>query len=153
MKQWARDQIMKGMQELVAEMDFMKTSEEFNGEKGGIWTHGEGDWIFKGLPPFNHNLEYGEILLSENGDTDPKHKGMKVKEMYLCGIHREIYSWLEERGWYPKWYDAGTLFFWKNTSEHEVDTLKEIQNHPDGDENDISGEILKRLNKKFQSEK
>ena len=24
---------MKGMQELVAEMDFMKTSEEFNGEK------------------------------------------------------------------------------------------------------------------------
>jgi hypothetical protein len=152
MKQWTREQIMKGMQELVTEIDFMKTSEEFNGEKGGIWTSGESDWIFKGIPPFNHNLEYGEILLSENGDTDPKHKGMKVKEMYLCGIHREIYSWLEERGWYPKWYDAGTLFFWKNTGEHETDTLRDIRNHPKGDEDDISGEILKRLNEKFPSE-
>ena len=151
METWTREQIMKGLQELVTEMNFMKKSEEFNGEKGGIWTSGESDWIFKGLPPFNHNLEYGEILLSENGDMNLKHKGMKVKEMYLCGIHREIYSWLEERGWYPKWYDAGTLFFWKNTSKH-VDTLKEICNHPDGDENDISEEILKRLNEKFQSE-
>ena len=35
MKQWTREQIMKGMQELVTEIDFMKTSEEFNGEKGG----------------------------------------------------------------------------------------------------------------------
>jgi len=151
MKQWTREQIMKGLQELVTEIDFMKTSEEFNGEKGGIWTSGESVWIFKGLPPFNHNLEYGGILLSDNGDTDPNHKGMKVKDMYLCGIHREIYSWLEERGWYPKWLDAGTLFFWKNKSEREVDTLKDIRNHPDGDENDISGEILKILNEKFQS--
>lgn len=56
----------------------------------------------KGFPPFNHNPEYGEILLLENGDTDPNHKGMKVKDVYLCGIHREIYSWLEERGCYLK---------------------------------------------------
>ena len=84
MEQWTREQIMKGLQELVTEMDFIKTSEEFNGEKGGIWTIGAGSgWIFKGLPPFNHSLEYGEILLSENGDTDPNHKGMKVKELYL----------------------------------------------------------------------
>ena len=153
MKQWSRAQIMKGLQELVPEITFMKKSEDFDGKKGGIWTSGEDDCIYKGIPPFNHNLEYGEILLSDNGDTDPKHKGMKVKEMYLCGIHREIYSWLEERGWYPKWYDAGTLFFWKNSGKHETDTLKDIQNHPDGDENDISGEILKRLNERFQSKK
>ena len=151
MKQWDREQVMKGLQKLVPEIDFMKTSEEFNGKKGGIWTSGESDWLFRGLPPFNYNLEYGEILLSDNGDTNPNHKEMKVKEMYLCGIHREIYSWLEERGWYPKWYDAGTLFFWKNTGKHEVDTLKEIRNHPDGDVDDISGEILKRLNKKFEN--
>jgi len=151
LKQWDREQVMKGLQKLVPEIDFMKTSEEFNGKKGGIWTSGESDWLFRGLPPFNYNLEYGEILLSDNGDTNPNHKEMKVKEMYLCGIHREIYSWLEERGWYPKWYDAGTLFFWKNTGKHEVDTLKEIRNHPDGDVDDISGEILKRLNKKFEN--
>ena len=38
---------------------------------------------------------------------------------------------------------------WK-INEHEVDTAKVIQNHPDGDPDDISGEILKRLNRKFQ---
>jgi len=27
--------------------------------------------------------------------------------------------------------------------------IKEIQNHPDGDPDDISGEILKRLNRKM----
>ena len=87
---------MKGLMELVSEITHLKTSEEFGLKKGGIWTTGaENGWIFKGLPPFNYNLEYGEILVSEGiGDTDPKHKGMKVKEMYLCGIHREIYSWL-----------------------------------------------------------
>ena len=150
MKQWSREQIMEGLQKLVTEIDFIKKSEDMGREKGGIFTTGEETWIFKGLPPFNHNLEYGEILLSENGDTDPKHQTMKVKEMYIYGIHREIYSWLEERGWYPKWYDGGTLLFWKNTGEHEADMLKDIRNHPKGDEDDISGEILKRLNEKFK---
>ena len=145
---------MTGLKKLVPEINFMKTSEEFHGKKGGIWTIGAGSgWIFQGVLPFNYNLEYGEILLSENGDTDPNHQFMKVKDLYLCGVHREIYSWLEERGWYPKWYDAGTLFFWKNSGKHEVDALKEIQNHPIGDEDDISAEILKSLNKKFQSGK
>ena len=152
MKQWTREQIMKGLMELVSEITHLKTSEEFGLKKGGIWTTGaENGWIFKGLPPFNYNLEYGEILVSEGiGDTDPKHKGMKVKELYLCGIHREIYSGLEERGWYPKWYDGGTLFFWKNTGKHETDSLKDIQNHPEGDRNDVSGEVLRRLNERIR---
>ena len=152
MNPWTRDQIMKGLKELVTDIDHLKTSEEFNGKKGGIWTIGASSgWIFKGLPPFNHGLEYGEILVSEGiGDTDPKHKEMKVKELYLCGIHREIYSWLEERGWYPKWHDAGTLLFWKNAGKHETDSLKDIQNHPEGDRNDVSGEVLKRLNERIR---
>ncbi len=55
MKQWTREQIMKGLQELVTEIDFIKTSEEFNGEKGGILTIGEEScWLSKGLPPFTH---------------------------------------------------------------------------------------------------
>ena len=33
--------------------------------------------------------------------------------------------------------------------EQKVDMIKEIQNHPDGDPDDISGEILKRLNRKM----
>ena len=33
MKQWTRDQIMKGLKELVTDIDYLKTSEEFNGKK------------------------------------------------------------------------------------------------------------------------
>jgi len=141
---------MKGLYELVPEIDFMSTTEEFNDKEGGIWTSGESVLFYKGLPPFNATLEYGDILLSENGDTDPKHKGMKVKEMYLCGIHRDIFIWLEERGWYPEWYDAGTLLLWKNEGEHKTDSLKIIQSNPYGRDDDISGEVLKRLNEQLR---
>ena len=112
MKQWSREQIMKGLQELISDIDFMKTSEEFNNEKGGIWTSGERDWLFKGLPPFDYSVEYADCPRSYIGDFITKHRELKVKGMYVNGIHREIYSWLEERGWYGKWYDGGTLFFW-----------------------------------------
>ena len=154
MKQWSREQIMKGLQELVTEMNFMKTSEEFDGKKGGIWTIGASSgWIFKGLPPFNHGLEYGEILLSDNGDTDPNHKGMKVKDLYLCGIHREIYSWLEERGWYPEWHDRVTLYFWKHTEDSDeeiVELLEDYQIYLDTHQIDgIESQILKKLNEQF----
>ena len=91
MKQWNQDQIFKGLQKLVTEINYLEKLDD-----GSIWTSGEDACIFKGLPPFNHNLEYGEILLTDNGDTNPNHKGMKVKEMYFYGIHREIFSWLEE---------------------------------------------------------
>ena len=150
MKIWNREQIMKGLYELVPEIDFMSTTEEFNDKEGGIWTSGESVLFYKGLPPFNATLEYGDILLSENGDTDPKHKGMKVKEMYLCGIHRDIFIWLEERGWYPEWYDAGTLLLWKNEGEHKTDSLKIIQSNPYGRDDDISCEVLKRLNEQLR---
>ena len=117
MKQWSREQIMTGLQELVPGIDFLKTSEEYGGKHGGIWTNGENGWLFKGLPPFDCNVEYGECPRSYIGKTVTKHKELKVKTMYVCGIHREIYSWLEERGWYPKWIDGGTLFFWRESIE------------------------------------
>jgi hypothetical protein len=149
MKQWSREQIMKGLKELVPEMDCPQITEGVDGEGGGLATNGESDWIFKGLPPFNHNLEYGEILLSDNGDTDPNHKGMKVKEMYVYGIHQEIYSWLEERGWYPEWYDPGTLFFWKCTEDWKetmLERLEDFQMYHDLRKNDgIEVELIKKL--------
>ena len=148
MRQWSQDQIMKGLQELVPEINHLKKCDD-----GSIWTSGEDACIFKGLPAFDYNTEYGEILLSDNGDTDPKHVGMKVKEMYLCGIHREIYSWLEERGWHPEWYDAGTLFFWRNSDDHESDILEDVSNHPDGYEDSIAAEILQSLRAKFSGGK
>ena len=154
MKQWNREQIMDGLKKLVTEIDFLEKSEDTGREKGGIYTTGEDACIFKGLPPFNHNLEYGEILLSDNGDINPKHKGMKVKEMYIYGIHREIYSWLEERGWYPEWKDPVTLFFWKHTEDSDEEIIENLENYQiylDTHEIDgIEGEILQRLKEKYE---
>ncbi len=125
MKQWSRTQIMKGLQKMVPEINQLKTSEEFGLKKGGIWTIGEeSGWLFKEFIPFKIEFALDETLFSDYGYTDPKYKGVKTKAMYPHGIHREIYSWLEERGWYPKWYDAGTLFFWKNTRQSDSKILK-----------------------------
>ena len=114
MELWSRDQVMKGLQELIPEITFLKKSEEYNGIEGGIWTSGEYDWLYNGMPPFDHSVEYGDFPRSWAGDK--KHGEMKVKTLYVNGIHRKIFSWLEERGWYPEWYDSGTLFFWKKSN-------------------------------------
>ena len=106
-KQWNQDQVFNGMKKLVPEIKYLKKIDD-----GSIWTSGEDSCIFKGLPPFDHNVEYGELPLSDAGYTDTKYKNLKVKTMYVDGIHVEIHNWLKERGWYPKWLDAGTLFFW-----------------------------------------
>ena len=153
MKQWSRAEIMKGLRELVTEINYLEEAEDIDGKSGGLSTTSEDACIYKGIPPFNHDLEYGEILLSDNGDTNPNHKGMKVKEMYIYGIHREIYSWLEERGWYPEWYDRVTLFFWKRTEDSDDEIIENLENYQiylDTHEIDgIEGEILKKLKEKF----
>ena len=153
MKQWSREEIMKGLQELVTEINHLDEAEDIDGKSGGIWTS-EDACIYKGIPPFNHDLKYGELPLSYSGYPYSKLEGMKVKEMYIYGIHREIYSWLEERGWYPEWYDRVTLFFWKHTEDSDDEIIENFENyqiHLDTHEIDgIEGEILEKLNKKFE---
>ena len=153
MNQWNRDEIMKGLRELVTEISYLEKIDDVDGKSGGIITTSEDACIYKGIPPFNHDLEYGELLLSDNGDTNPNHKGMLVKEMYIYGIHREIYSWLEERGWYPEWYDRVTLYFWKHTEDSDEEIVENLENYQiylDTHEIDgIEGEMLKKLNKQF----
>ena len=154
MKQWSRDKIMKGIRELVTEITFLEKADDVDGRSGGIWTSGEDACIYKELPPFNHNLEYGEMLLSEAVHWKPDHSGMKVKEMYIYGIHREIYSWLEERGWYPEWHDRVTLLFWKRTEDSDEEIIENFENYQiylDTHEIDgIEGEILEKLRERFE---
>ena len=153
MEQWSQDQIMKGLRELVTEIDYLEKADDIDGKSGGIITTTEDACIFKDIPPFNHDLEYGEMLVSEGTRIIPDHSGMKVKEMYIYGIHREIYSWLEERGWYHEWYDSQALFFWKHTEDSDKEINKNLENYQiylDTHEIDgIEGEILKKLNKQF----
>ena len=157
MIQWSRDELMNGLRELVTEIEHLEKIDDIDGKSGGIVTTTEDACIFKGIPPFNHDLEYGELLLSDAGYTDPKHRFMKVKEMYTYGIHHEIYSWLEERGWYPEWHDRVTLYFWKHTEDSDdeiVELLEDYQIYHDTHEIDgIEGQILKKLNEQFGEEK
>ncbi len=157
MEQWSRDEIMKGLRELVTEIEHLEKIDDVDGKSGGIITTTEDACIFKEIPPFNHDLEYGEMLVSEGTRIIPDYSGMKVKEMYIYGIHREIYSWLEERGWYPEWHDRVTLYFWKHTEDSDeeiVELLEDYQIYLDTHQIDgIESQILKKLNEQFGGEK
>jgi len=153
MKQYSRDEIMKGLRELVTEIEHLEKIDDVDGKSGGIITTTEDACIFEDIPPFNHDLEYGEMLVSEGTRIIPDYSGMKVKEMYIYGIHREIYSWLEERGWYPEWHDRVTLYFWKHTEDSDeeiVELLEDYQIYLDTHQIDgIESQILKKLNEQF----
>ena len=153
MKQWSRDEMMKGLRELVTEITFLEKADDVDGKSGGIYTTSEDACIYKDIPPFNHDLEYGEMLVSEGTRIIPDYSGMKVKEMYIYGIHREIYSWLEERGWYPEWQDRVTLLFWKRTEDSDEDIIENLETYQiylDTHEIDgIEGQILKKLQEQF----
>lgn len=70
-----------------------RTTEEFNGSKGGIWTSGENDDVtWGGFPLFDY---YGS--------------GKK----YTLGVNNLLHNFLEKRGWYGEWNDPGTMMLWK----------------------------------------
>jgi hypothetical protein len=72
---------------------FLRTTEEFNGSNGGIWTSGEDGLEAKdGFPLFNYYAQ---------------------GNLYELGVHTEIYEFLEKHGWYAEWYDAGTIMLWQ----------------------------------------
>jgi len=91
-----REEMMDILRKAYPKM-FLKTTEEFNGSKGGIWSSGEDGLTAKdGFRLFNHHVEdYKEIR-------------------YVFGVHNEIGNLLEENGWYAEWYDGGTIMFWEN---------------------------------------
>ena len=90
-----RDELMNILEAKYPKM-FMRTTEEFNGSQGGIWSSGEdGLPAEDGMPLFEYYAE------------DPKEK------RYILGVHKEIYNLLEEHGWFAEWNDPGTIMFWK----------------------------------------
>jgi len=87
-----RNQVTKLLEKKYPNM-FLRTTEDFNGVKGGIWTSGEdGPQAKNGYSIFNY--------YSEN------------YAMYTLGVHLEIAELLEEMGWYAEFYDAGTVMLW-----------------------------------------
>lgn len=81
---------------------FMKTTEEFNGSKGGLWFCGECEDIVDsiGLPMFEYYA------------YDMNIDGINPYRDYVFGVHPAINDFVEERGWFFEWNDPGTIMLW-----------------------------------------
>ena len=75
-------------------LEFVSTSEEFNGTQGGIWISGENGDQYKGKRIYDYYSE------------DYKNREFGV----LTKWEKE----LNKKGWYSEWYDAGTVMIWPN---------------------------------------
>jgi hypothetical protein len=86
-----RDEMMDWLDQTLT---FTRTSEEFDGSKGGIWTTGENGEQYKGK------------IIYDYYSQDYKNRTFGV-----------LNSWekeLNKRGWYSEWYDAGTVMIWQD---------------------------------------
>ena len=80
------------MEWLEDHLNFVRTSKEFNGVEGGIWTTGENGEQYKGKTIYDYY------------STDYKNRQFGVLNTW----EKE----LNKRGWYSEWYDAGTVMIW-----------------------------------------
>ena len=88
-----RDEMMTTIEEKYPKL-FMRTTEEFNGSKNGIWSSAENNDVAKdGLKLFDYYTEN--------------------QTKYELGVHQEITNILAKNGWFAEWYDVGTIMFWK----------------------------------------
>lgn len=84
-----REKLMKQL-ETKWKIDFVSTTEDFSGSPGGIWLSGEDSVEMKdGSNMFDYYCE--------------RHN------TYTFGVHKTMHKWLQDRGWYAEWNDAGTI--------------------------------------------
>lgn len=88
-KKLGREEMMEWIEQY---MDFVKTTEEFNGSKGGIWVSGENGDEYKGRVIYAYYSE------------DYKNR--------TFGVDNQWEKELNKRGWYSEWNDPGTSMIW-----------------------------------------
>jgi len=87
-----REKLMDILESKYPKM-FLRTTEQFSGSKGGIWTSGEDNLPAKdGKSLFDYYADGGK---------------------YELGVHKEIGDLLLKHGWYAEWYDCGTIMLWE----------------------------------------
>jgi hypothetical protein len=93
MMKWIEDKLIKYNQEQSFWRPFVRETEDFNGEEGGIWLSGEDMSEYKGQTIYSYysfdykNREFGVLDKWENE--------------------------LKKRGWYSQWYDTGTIMLYE----------------------------------------
>lgn len=86
-----RDEMMATMRNKYG-LSFVKTTEEFDGEEGGIWLGGSDSLMPNGKDEmFNYY-----------------HGGSK----YPQGVHKDLAKFLDKCGWYGQFADPGTVMLW-----------------------------------------
>lgn len=88
-----RETLMELLEKRYPNM-FLRTTEQFDGEKGGIWTSAE------------DGIMIGNRLMFNYYSQDNK------EATYIMGVHKSLVSFLEQHGWYAQYHDAGTVMFY-----------------------------------------
>lgn len=87
-----RDKLISKLRRAYPNM-FLRTTEEFNGTKGGIWTSGEES-------PTDRNGD--ELFDYYSEDYDNR----------TFGVINHFDNFLNRNGWFCEWYDAGTMMIY-----------------------------------------
>ena len=95
MKKITREKLISKLQKAYPTIT-LRTTEEFNGNEGGIWTSGEDAPMDRTyMPIFDYYVE------------DYKEAN------YIMGVRVHLHEFLKRNGWYAEWYDAGTMMLWE----------------------------------------
>jgi hypothetical protein len=91
-----RESLMAKLEKKYPKM-FLRTTEEFDGGSGGIWTSAENIVLDNSrMPLFNYYADdYNEVS-------------------YIMGVRKSLHDFLEKNGWYCEFYDAGTVMIYPN---------------------------------------
>ncbi len=90
-KELSRDEMMKIMHTKYG-LNFVKKSEEFDGEEGGIW--------LGGTDPLMPNAKDAMFNYYHGGSKYPQ------------GVHKDLAKFLDKCGWYGQFADPGTVMLW-----------------------------------------
>ncbi len=86
-----RDYIISKLEQKYPQMN-CRTTEEFDGQSGGIWISAE-DGI---------EDRKGNLLFNQWSDSSS----------YNCGVVYHLNRWANRNGWWFEWYDGGTMMIW-----------------------------------------
>ena len=86
-----RDEMMNTMRTKYG-LNFVKKSEEFDGEKDGIW--------LGGTDPLMPNAKDAMFNYYHGGSKYPQ------------GVHKDLAKFLDKCGWYSQFADPGTVMLW-----------------------------------------
>jgi len=94
-KTFGQGQMKKALEKKLINAQIAGTSDEFHGwteTHVGLWLSGEEGNLFDGLEAFNYWAE---------------------SDLWDGGVLKGMRDWLDDRGWWAEWNDAGTIMLYK----------------------------------------